>query len=78
MTIEDEAMAAFRATDDLNQREMLKILKVTALRAPRRQAAKLTLVFTRRGGDDFFNLAGGIKNNSTAVRAGRPKITDKS
>lgn len=81
MTIEDEAMAAFRAMDDQNQRELLKILKRTAVRAPRNRPAKptkLSLVFTRSGENDFLNRAGRIKDEFAAVFVGRPKVADKA
>lgn len=81
MTIEDEAMAAFRAMDDQNQREMLKILRRTAIRAPRNRPAKstkLSLVFTRSGENDFLNRASRVKDELAAVFVGRPKIADKA
>jgi hypothetical protein len=41
---ERELLAAYRATDNANQYELLKIMKLTAIRAPRRVTPSLRLV----------------------------------
>lgn len=68
MTIEDEAMTAFRAMDDAHQFELLKLLKRTALRAPRRRVPKLVLVVSRTGSDDLLGSSGCIKDNAAPNR----------
>jgi hypothetical protein len=54
------------ACDDDHQRELLNILKRTALRAPRRAAVKLSLVFSRSRSDDFFDTATGVNDETSA------------
>lgn len=62
MTIEEEAIAAFRAMDDAHQVELLKLLKRTAERSPRRRKANLVLVVSRTRGDDLLADGGSIKD----------------